>query len=161
MNNLSGKRKKGALKYGSKKKMPRNATWTHTFVCLADTTQDLVPNCDERAKLMMAGVGEKKIQLIVDSDAQDINCEISSQFPKLRNAGGFELLRAQEGGGKLFSAIVVPQAGYSVGYLKTVVHNAKIYIRPLQRDLSLEPDNDEVHVYAETNMLMVFIVYLC
>ena len=51
---------------------------------------------------------------VVNSDAQDIHFELLSQFPKLRNGGGFELLRAQEGGRKLLSPIVAPKAGYSV-----------------------------------------------
>ncbi len=139
-----GKRKSaGTAKCGSKKKY-RIGTWTHVFVCVADTTQELVPDSDLRGRLMMAGLGEKKIQFTIDAEAQDINFELSSQFPKLRHAGGFELLRAQEGGGKVLTPIAAPQSGYCVTYLKQVVHNAKIYIRPLQRDLSLESDNDEV-----------------
>lgn len=56
----------------SKKKSRRIPTWTHTFICISDTDQELVPDCDERAKLLMAGLGEKRIQLSLDADVEDI-----------------------------------------------------------------------------------------
>lgn len=79
-------------------------------------------------------------------------------FPKLEEGGGFELLRAQEGGGKLLNVIPVPQSGYSVNYLKKVVHSAKIYIRPFQKKLSLEPVNDEVGS-VQIIILLFYILY--
>ena len=36
----------------------------------------------------------------------------------------------------------MPQQSYSVPYLRAVVHSARIFIRPLQRDLSLLPDKE-------------------
>ena len=80
----------------------------------------------------------------LEANAHDISSELSFHFPKLKSAGGFELMKTQEGGGKLLSPIQVPQTGYSATYLKSVVHDAKIYIRPLQQDLSLESVSDEV-----------------
>ena len=62
------------------------------------------------------------------------------EFPKLTSAGGYELLRSDRGM-KLLIVIDVPPCGYTVSYLKTVAHNAKIYIRPLQKDLSVEADS--------------------
>ncbi len=158
MNVINNKRKAGGSLSTkcSKRKQPRRVpTWSHTFVCLGQTTQDLVPDTEERAVLLMAGLGEKRIQFPLDSDARDIQFELSSHFPKLMDAGGHELLRAREGGGKLLIPIVTPKAGYSVNYLKSVVHNAKIYIRPLQRNLSLEPVEDEV---SNNNMFCTFFI---
>ena len=40
--------------------------------------------------------------------------------------------------------IASPSSGYTVTYLRAVVHHAKIYVRPLQQDLSLDPVEDEV-----------------
>ena len=59
--------------------------------------QDFVPDCEERAKLLMAGLGEKRIQLYLDADAEDIKFELYSHFPKLQEGGGFELLRTHAG----------------------------------------------------------------
>ena len=36
--------------------------------------------------------------------------------------------------------IVIPSQGYNVSYLKEVVRQAKIYIRPIQHDLELLPE---------------------
>ena len=124
-----------------KKKIP---TWSHTFVCLANSSQDTVPDGDERASLQIAGLEEKKITFCSYSDAQEIYQELLYNFPKLSEAGGFELLRAAEGGVKQLDVIVAPDSGYSVSYLRAVVHHAKIYIRPMQRNLSLDPVKEEV-----------------
>jgi hypothetical protein len=35
--------------------------------------------------------------------------------------------------------------GYNVNFLKTVVLSAKIYIRPLQKSLSIEVEKEEVN----------------
>ena len=115
-------------------------------MCLASSNQDTLPDGDERASLQMAGLGEKKITLTAFGDAQDIYHELLFQFPKLSQAGGFELLRTPEGGGRQLDVIAAPESGYTVTYLRAVVHNAKIYIRPMQRDLGLEPVKEEVSV---------------
>ena len=43
-------RRKNKLK---KKKIP---TWSHTFVCLSCTSQDTIPDSQERAQLQIAGL---------------------------------------------------------------------------------------------------------
>ena len=63
---------------------------------------------------------------------------------KLSEAGGFELLRVPEGGWKQLDVIAAPESGYTVSYLRAVVHHAKIYIRPMQRNLSLDTVKGEV-----------------
>lgn len=138
---ISRKRKTSRFVPSKKKKI---ATWTHTFVCLSHTSDDTVPDSDYRAELQMAGLGEKRIVLLVCGDVHDIYLELSSQFPQLAECGGFELLRVPEGGGKQLDVIASPENGYTTSYLKAVVHHAKIYIRPLQKDLSLEPIKEEV-----------------
>ena len=130
-----GKRKSGAYKKGGskKKKLP---TWSHTFVCLASKEQDAIPDSQERASLLLAGLGEKKITFDEYCNHQEINSELTFQYPKLADAGGFELLRVPEGGGKVLQEIAIPQSGYTIPYLRAVVHHAVVYIRPLQRHLS-------------------------
>ena len=141
MNILTGKRKGGTFKTPSKHPLKRRKTkvptWTHTFVCLANKDQECIPEASERAELHLAGLGEKKIQLSTDSDANAIHFELLEQFPKLSGGGGYELLRSERGQ----KLLTVPASGYTVSYLKTVAHSAKIYVRPLQRDLSIEVEN--------------------
>ena len=106
-----------ATNKGGKTKKCRVPTWTHTFVCLGDTEQEVVPDPSDRALLQIAGLGEKKIQFDSDSGANGIHEEILSQFPKLKESGGYELMRTQEKGSKLLYVIDVPPSGYSVAYL--------------------------------------------
>ncbi len=77
----------------------------------------------------------------------EIYQELSHHFPRLRDGGGFELMRVPECGGRQLDTIAAPECGYSVPYLKAVVHHAKIFIRPLQKDLCLDPIKHEVSLY--------------
>lgn len=70
------------------------------------------------------------------SDAQELREALIQQFPKLADGGGYELLRLSEM--RNLEIISEPASGYSVEYLKSV-SSAKIFIRPLQRNL----DTDE------------------
>ena len=114
-------------------------------MCLASTSQESLPDGEERAALQIAGLGEKRISSNAYADAQEIYQDLAFHFPKLCDGGGFELLRIPEGGGKQLDVIASPESGYTVSYLRAVVHHAKIFIRPMQKDLSLEPQKDEVY----------------
>ena len=99
-----------------------------------------MPDSQERLHLMLAGLGEKKIQL---DEWDEIHVELLFQYPKLKDGGGFELLRVGEGGGKRLKIIACPPKGYTVAYLRAVVHHAIVYIRPLQRDLCVEVESSQ------------------
>ena len=92
-----------------------------------------VPDVKERSRLKMAGLGEKRFPVEVHSDAQELYHIFVDHFPKLSDGGGYELLRMTDARG--LDIIEEPSTGYSVEYLKSVVNTAKIYIRPLQRNL--------------------------
>ena len=66
-----------------------------------------------------------------------------SSFPKLRSAGGFELLRISGmTRSRQLLLIPCPNKGYDIKFLKdprTQIGNAIIFIRPLQRNLNLDP----------------------
>lgn len=145
-----GKRK-GGFKSSSKSKRKKIPTWTHTFVCLSRTDDDMIPDADYRAELQIAGLGEQHITFLACADMHDIFSELSYQFPRLVECGGFELLRASDGGGKQLNVIASPESGYTASYLRAVVHHAKIFIRPLQKNLSLEPIKDGV---SKTNVVI-------
>ena len=113
-------------------------------MCLANCRQDTLPDGEERARLQIAGLGEKKIALCFYSDAQDIYHDLLHHFSKLSEPGGFDLLRTPEGGGKQLDVVASPESGYTVSFLRAVVHHAKLYIRPMQQDLPLDPVKDEV-----------------
>lgn len=109
--------------------------------------------------LQLAGLGEKKVSLNVEADDWEIHEELQHRFPKLKDSGGFEILRISEGGGKILQNIARPKNGYTIPYLRAVVHHAKIYLRPLQKDLNVDTSDNEdsdvsnlMHIHVVHNM---------
>ena len=147
---VGSKRKKGiAITYqkggGSKKK--RLPTWTHTFVCLANTDDDTAPGSKYRASLQLAGLGGKRLSVDLYADTRELHDDILFNFPKLIDAGGYELLRSSTAGpSKELEIIPQPGDGYTVEYLKAVAHQAKVFIRPLQQNLELSSDRVDQQV---------------
>lgn len=68
----------------------------------------------------------------------------------MREAGGYELVRATPS--RLLEVIPVPADGYTTTYLKEVVGQGKIYIRPIQRDIPLEPILSTTVSYVTTRV---------
>ncbi|XP_052237909.1 uncharacterized protein LOC127849229 [Dreissena polymorpha] len=121
----------------------KHRPWTVTFVCLTDKNCSKVPTAEVKEMLLKAGLGFKKIQFTsednlmekVCSDDKDENNECVG-FPQLKHSGGFELLRCQANSREL-TAIDCP---WTVkGLKKFIGSQTKIYIRPIQQNLSTEP----------------------
>ena len=93
-----------------------------------------------------AGLGKKKLIIFEDGDCDDVHDSILEAFPKLKNGGGYELLRTSEHG-RALEIIPSPPQGFTVAYLKDVCQQAKIYVRSLQQDLSLLPIPSNVVSY--------------
>ena len=87
-----------------------------------------------------SGLGKKNLSFLEDADSDEIKLEIADKFPKLKESGGYELLRVGARNRKL-EVIPIPPGGYTVQYLKDVVQQAKVYIRPIQADLDLAVDS--------------------
>ena len=117
--------------------------WEHQFFCLAKKTQCSPPGAIDRGHLMQAGLGGKTLSFVETSDAEMFHEDLLDAFPKLRTGGGYELLRTNEHNVRSLDIIPPPPSGYAVDYLKGVAGQAKIYIRPLQRDLDLAPAEGE------------------
>ena len=75
---------------------------------------------------------------------------ILSASPKLGEAGGFELLRCQPNSRDLLP--IGPRIASTPKLLKRRIGNGKVYVRPVQRDLSLdfvdEDNEDERSKYS-------------
>lgn len=63
------------------------------------------------------------------------------------NACRYELLRTGDKNKKVLDVIPPPLGGYTVPIVRTVAGQAKIYIRPIQQNLSLEQSSTD---YNET-----------
>lgn len=66
-----------------------------TFMCLADKDQYETPNTEEYRNLLVLGLGECKLSVPEESSENEIRRMIITQFPKLKDAGGFQLMYAE------------------------------------------------------------------
>ena len=83
---------------------------------------------------LFVAVGSKKLTLLQSGSADETHEEILQAFPKLREAGGYEIMRA--GHSRQLEVVPNPADGYTTAYLKDIFGQAKVYIRPVQRDLT-------------------------
>ena len=99
--------------------------------------------------MQLAGLGGKRLSIDLYADTRELHDDIMFNFPKLVDAGRYELLRSNASGKELE---IIPQP---VEYLKAVVHQAKVFIRPLQQNLELSSDRVDQQVscsHAGTNI---------
>ncbi|KAJ8046169.1 G2/M phase-specific E3 ubiquitin-protein ligase [Holothuria leucospilota] len=83
------------------------------------------------------GLGERKIALPSAANPEEVLDVLYQNFPKLKDGGGFEYLKA-EGASKMFREIPLPpNGGFTAANLKTIAKNSRIYLRPVQRDLDM------------------------
>ena len=140
------KRRGGAFPSLLPKRGKKRLSWTQKFVCLASKDRQRVPcSIAEKEELVEAGLREKSVFISnVECTAQEFKETLITEFPKLADAGGFELMRCVANTRQLepISTTVSQQPKV----LKTVVGNGRIYIRPIQQDLDLTPSEatDEV-----------------
>ena len=69
--------------------------WRHKFVCLAYVGQDKMPMSDyDKEELYQAGLGEKEIIFkSLDLSQQQFRDVLMNEYPRLRDGGGFQLLK--------------------------------------------------------------------
>ena len=104
-----------AARSAPKSKKKKVAVWQHAFVCLADVDQTRVPTPLEKAKLMQAGLGPKDIAFLEQDGGTEFHQDLLDAFPKLKKAGGYELLRTSERSNKEV-VIPSPPGGYTAVY---------------------------------------------
>ena len=123
----------------SSKVKKRKSAWKHRFVCLGWRDQPKIPTTDtEKDDLLTAGLGEKVVEFSsLDISGEELKESLYSEFPKLHGGGGFQLCRCIPNSRNL--EVLSSVALSSLRMLKERVGNARTYIRPLQRDLDMEP----------------------
>ena len=121
-----------------------NKKWQHTFVCLSQVHQFMPPDTADRVRLVQAGLGEKKISCSLEATAEELHQTLLEAYPRLRNGGGYEFLKIDEGSRKSFSVVPSPAGGYTPHYLKAIFLQAKIFVRPLQKCLDITPLVEQV-----------------
>ena len=128
-------------------------TCTLKFLCLAKRDALKPPvNIKERTQLVNAGLGDSSIQFALNLGTLQCHEKIVETFPKLDTVG-YELLLYQRGADNGFYHIAPP---YTPRRLKDACGNAKIYIRPLQKDIELEELSLEQHIGVEDEVNLLF-----
>ena len=114
--------------------------WNHKFLCLASRFTGQVPGRQEKEELKLAGLGEERIHIGLKDSAQQLHQKffLVLVYPKLENAGGYELLRCLPNSRSL-TRLQPPSGGHTPESLKGDVGHARIYIQPLQSDLDTTP----------------------
>ena len=98
--------------------------------------QDWIPSTEEKITLAAAGLGLKRLSFVQDGDDRHIKDVVYDAFPQLIGRGGFDILRPGEQS-KTLMVVSPPQDGLTVPYLKDVVNQSKIYVRPSADDIEV------------------------
>lgn len=128
------------VKYAPYVRFKPKESWTHLFVCLSDKDGGTVPSREQKLKLKEAGLGERKI-VFADKKGSfaHVKSTLENVFPKLKELdGGFEILRANTDR-RFLGVIPIPPMGYTVPELKSDLGHAIAYVRPVQKNLDMEP----------------------
>jgi hypothetical protein len=110
------------------------ATWTKDVICLKYSDQDVSPTTEEKMELAALNLGPRKLVFGAESDASEVHGTILTEFPILNDCGGYTLMRVSENSRSLV-AIEGPSGGVDVPFLRDILRQAKLYVRPLQCDV--------------------------
>ena len=131
-------------------------TWTRTFACLASSFSSQLQTPAERVTLALNNLGGKKKEFPRSGNGTQVHqCIVNrEQFPQLDHRGTYSILRttSESGRSRDLMQIPMPSAGFSVDYLKSVLGQAKAYLRPLQRNIPLK-DNEKVRNFQHANII--------
>ena len=81
-----------------------------------------------------------------------------ASYPALSNCGGYTLLQLGSGS-KNFVEIEGPDTGIAVPYLKDILNQEKLYIRPLQCDISEEDVDGCMNISVSLRIAIVIYMY--
>ena len=111
---------------------------------MANKDSQSVPTKAAKLTLLAAGLGRKKLTFGNRDDAPTFKRIMEDAYPKLKEGGGFELLRSGARPGELL-LIKPPPSGYTLPFLRdgAGLGQALIYTRPIQENL------DETEVKQE------------
>lgn len=131
----------------ARKNTKKMRPWTVNFCCLSNPTQTEIPTYEDKAILLEANLGDKKIKLNLDDSEHEVLSKITSAvqdengetigFPCLKDIGGFELLH-RKGHNKTLEII---SGNMCARNIKSNISTcqSKIYIRPIQKQLNTTP----------------------
>lgn len=103
--------------------------------------------------MLKAGLGEKKVSFAnIDCNAEEFREKLLEEFPKLKEGGGFDLLRCNAN-----SRVLEPIASVALQSPRATqecVGRSKVYIHPIQADLDMTAVKTE-HLEPDTVSLII------
>ena len=139
-----GAKRSGDFKSLKSKKLKPEAIWSREVTCLRFKDDVQIPDANERNKLAVMGLSNVLVMFNMSGDSFHIHEEILKAFPALKDCGGYNLLRQSKGSSLI--CIEPPHGGYTVKFLSDVMNRAKLFVRPLQRDIDQETNTTQVCV---------------
>ena len=133
--------------------------WKKNSFCLSSCDQVLKPNPQQRIQLARLGLKTKVLLFEVGGTAHHVHNVITQEYPVLESCGGYSLLRLAENSHNLVEIEDPLDVLIDVEYLKNILNNATLYIRPLQRDIS--PDDMKQLTLTEVHMYVLVHLYIC
>ncbi|CAC5420890.1 unnamed protein product [Mytilus coruscus] len=112
-----------------------------TFVCLANRKQSKIPKGTEKTVLFRCGLGLRRISVNLNFTAEQLFNAIEDIYPKIKGSGGFEFLRC---GQNCRDLQVLEYNWCPVELRNNIGSQAKIYLRPVQKDLETLTLHEEV-----------------
>ena len=120
---------------------PAKSKWKKDCICLRHTDQTSRPSAEEKMVLARDGLGLAEVTFDYDGNACHIHEVLVEKFPQLDSCGSYTLCRLSDNSVNLIE-IEHPAKGLSVAYLKDILNQAKLYIRPLQCDIQAGSSKD-------------------
>ena len=117
---------------------PIKESWTYDFCCLTFIDQKKAPSNTQMKQLIKAGLGKTKI-VFPDRTAKhhEFWHILENNFPQLKEVDGYNLYRAKPGGQNR-GIFKLNCTWYNIPDIrKEVTGSACIYIKPLQKNISL------------------------
>jgi len=115
-----------------------------------------LPGTEERIELAKHGLGLKKLIFDSDGDAQHIHDIITTAYPVLIFCGGYTLMRLAENSRELVP-IDCPDGGMTIPFLKDILQQAKLYVRPLQTDITAK---EAKKVYNKDAIVSIYLALI-
>eukprot|EP00731_Ephydatia_muelleri_P032653 Em0024g197a len=123
-----------------KGKLKKCQSWSMKLVCLCRQDDDQVPSsASVKETLLQAGLGERSVVLPdIFCTKEEFMQTIMATFPKLKSCGGFEFLRCIPNTKRL--EVITPKLAHTPKLLRSIIGSGRVFIRPIQSNLSLEAD---------------------
>ena len=123
-----------------KGKQKKRQSWSMKLVCLCRQDDDQVPSsASAKEALLQAGLGERSVVLPdIFCTKEEFMQAMIATYPKLKDCGGFEFLRCIPNTKRL--EVITPKLAHTPKLLRSIIGTGRVFIRPIQSNLSLEAD---------------------